>query len=297
MFKLKNLLFFVSVFSVGFLSSCGDDDNAPEDKTLNINISGLEDLGADYMYEGWLIVDGSPISTGLFSVDANGALSKTAFDVAGDDLDAATKFVVSIEPTQDSDPAPSAVKILGGDFSGNTSTLSIGDGAALGNDLTTAAGAYILATPTNGDGDAADERSGVWFLDPTAGPGPGLTLPTLPDGWAYEGWAVVGGTPVSTGTFTSVSGVDNAAIHSGMDSGPAYPGEDFLLNAPTGVTFPVDLREAAIVISIEPQPDNSAAPFLLKPLVGGVPADAEDHTLYSMDNNAGGTNPTGTVTR
>ena len=159
-------------------------------------------------------------------------------------------------------------------------------------------GTYILATPTDGGMDT-DEASGVWFLDNTNAPPAvaGLDLPTLPAGWAYEGWAVINNTPISTGTFTSVSGADDSGIFSGDASGPAYPGEDFLNNAPAGVTFPVNLQGAPIVISVEPVPDNSAAPFLLKPLVGMTPADAATHTALSMGNNATATNPTGTATK
>ena len=69
------------------------------------------------------------------------------------------------------------------------------------------------------------------------------------------------------------------------------------MNAPSGLTFPTDLSGGVVVISVEPSPDNSAAPFLLKPLVGMVPSNAVDHTLYGMDNNATATNPSGTITR
>ena len=121
-------------------------------------------------------------------------------------------------------------------------------------------------------------------------------MPTLEAGWKYEGWAVVNGMPISTGTFTSVSGMDNSATFSGM-GGPAYPGEDFLFNAPTGWMFPLDLRGGNAVISIEPYPDNSTDPFVLKPLVGMIDASATDHTPYTMGNNATATNPTGTVSK
>ena len=141
------------------------------------------------------------------------------------------------------------------------------------------------------------KNSGVWWLDPSTGPGPALNLPTLPTGWNYEGWAVIGGTPVSTGTFTSASGVDDSDTFSGTTGGPAFPGEDFLNNAPSGITFPTDLAGATIVISVEPNPDNSTTPFLLKPLVGTAPVDAADHILYNMSNNAVATNPTGSVSR
>ena len=168
--------------------------------------------------------------------------------------------------------------------------------AALGDDFTSATGTYILATPTDGNDDM-NELSGVWFLDPS-GPSAGLALPTLPNGWKYEGWAVMGNTAVSTGTFTSVSGNDESALFSGTTaSAPMYPGEDFLMNAPSGLTFPTDLSGGTMVISVEPDPDNSLAPFLLKPLVGMVPNPAMDHVAYTMSNNATATNPTGTANR
>lgn len=291
----KNLLF-LALFALAF-TACKDDDDTQNTVTeaLNLNFTGLSDLGSNYAYEGWIMVDGSPVSTGVFTVDANGALSKSSFDIDATQLEKATAFILTIEPSPDSDPAPSDVHILAGDFSGTSATLTVDHSAAIGNDFTASTGTYILATPT--DGMNNNEKSGVWFLDPTAGPGPGLDLPTLPAGWKYEGWAVIDGTPVSTGTFTDVSGADDFALFSGTMNGPAFPGEDFVQNAPTGLTFPTDLAGATIVISVEPSPDNSDAPFLLKPLVGPVDAAATDHTPYTMNNNAAATNPTGTATK
>lgn len=289
----KNL-FFVALFAIAF-TACKDDEDTPSTEQLQLNLSGLEDLGSDYTYEGWIIVDGTPVTTGTFDVDANGALSKTSFDVDAADLESATTFVLTIEPSPDNDPAPSDVHILAGDFSGASADLGVGHGAALGNDFTAATGTYILATPT--DGMNNNERSGLWFLDPTAGPGPGLDLPTLPAGWKYEGWAVIDGTPVSTGTFTDPANADDSAPFSGSLDGPPFPGEDFIINAPTGLNFPTELRGGTAVISIEPSPDNSTAPFLLKPLVSPIGGDAADHTPFQMSNNATATNPTGTATK
>lgn len=291
---LKNLLLLALVATV--LSSCGDDEPIETTNELTLNLSGLENLGTDFAYEGWIIVDGNPVSTGVFNVDDNGNPDQSTFDIDAETLEKATTFVLTIEPSPDSDPAPSDVHILAGDFADTNAPLTVDHGAALGSDFTASAGSYILATPT--DGNDMDENSGVWFLDLTSGsPARGLDLPTLPAGWAYEGWAVIDGTPVSTGTFTEIDKADNGAAYSGQVAGPPYPGEDFLTNAPGGLTFPTDLAGKTVVISIEPSPDNSAAPFLLKPLVGQVPADALDHTTYSMDNNAQATNPTGTARR
>ena len=110
--------------------------------------------------------------------------------------------------------------------------------------------------------DGADYFNGIWFLDPAGGPGASLTLPILPAGWAYEGWVVVGGAPVSTGTFTSVTGADSdmGGPAAGANPAPPFPGQDFVSPA-------TDLRGGVAVISVEPVPDNSPAPFTLKPLV------------------------------
>lgn len=262
---------------------------------LNLNITGLEDLGATAIYEGWIIVNGAPLSTGTFTVDASGNLSKTIFDSNYAFVDSATTFVLTIEPVPDPSTAPSETHILAGDFTGNSAPLTVGHGAALGNNFATIVGKYILATPTNGAGN--NENSGLWFLQLIGGnPAVGLTLPTLPAGWIYEGWAVINGSPVTTGTFLRVDTVDNFAPYSGTMPGPPFPGEDFLVNAPSGQTFPTNLAGMVAVISIEPFPDNSASPFTLKPLVKAIPVNAIDHTTYDLDQNLGSF-PTGTATR
>ena len=271
----------LAVLALGiFATSCSSDDNnnsGPTTADLTLNLSGLEALGSDFVYEGWIIIDGSPVSTGTFS---NVDFPKT-FTVDAAQLASATKFVLSIEPAVDADPAPATTKILVGDFSGNSANVN----SNLVADFSSATGTYILATPT--DMDDTNEASGVWFLDNTSGTAvTGLDLPALADGWKYEGWAVINGTPVSTGTFTDAALADDNATTSPFKgdtgNGPGYPGEDYLQNAPTGMMFPTDLKGATIVVSVEPSPDNSATPFTLKPLAHVVPADAMNHTAITM---------------
>jgi len=290
--------FFVALLAVGFLFTACKKDEVTTDETdeLQLNLTGLEDLGTDFTYEGWIMVDGSPVSTGVFDVNDRGELSKSTFDIPKEDLEKATAFILTIEPLPDSDPAPSAVKILAGNFDAASADLAISHEAAIGDDFANSTGDYILATPTNGMDN--DETSGVWWLNNTgSSPSAGLDLPTLPDGWKYEGWAVIDGQAVSTGTFTDFTMADDAAIYSGTEAGPNYPGEDFIMNAPEGLSFPTDLTGMTVVISVEPSPDNSPSPFLLKPLVASVPANAPDHSVLNMDNNATATNPTGIATR
>lgn len=281
-------------------AGCDSDSPSTTGQTLRISLSAVDALTNGFHYEGWAIIGGNPVSTGKFNVDANGNLidlsdnpiSNGDFNV-GQDLSSASAIVITIEPSGDADAVPADTKYLGGDVSSLEAALSPAHGSSLGDDFSTAAGSYILATPTNGDG--TDENSGIWFLDLSSGaPLAALTLPGLPTGWKYEGWAVINGSPVTTGTFTAVDTVDDAAPFSGPNAGPPFPGEDFLVNAPTGQTFPTDIAGGTAVISIEPFPDSDAAPFTLKPLTGGIPANATDHVDYSMDNNAGAF-PTGSA--
>ncbi len=273
----------------------------PPSTTYTLDFTGLDPLLNGYHYEGWAIVDGSPVSTGKFNLDSNGNLvdlngmeiPNGEFNLGGD-LSSTTEFVLTIEPAGDVDDIPSMTHYLAGDVSGGSAMLSVGHSSALGDDFLSSTGNYILATPTNGSN--SDENSGIWFLDLSSGtPAQGLFLPTLPDGWIYEGWTVIEGIPVTTGTFTSTTDFDDADPYSSTMPGPPFPGEDFLINAPSGLTFPTDIAGDVAVISIEPFPDDDASPFTLKPLVGMIPVDAMDHVTYTMDNNAG-IYPTGTVT-
>jgi hypothetical protein len=244
---------------------------------LQLDFHGLEDLGPDFAYEGWLIVDGAPVSTGVFTVDGGGAQSQTYFPTAVSSLDAVSTFVLTIEPVPDSDPAPSHVHILGGDLIGGRASLTVDHMAAIGTDFSTAAGSYILAAPSAGG--SAPYYNGIWWLDP-AGPQATLELPELPAGWVYEGWVVGDGGPITTGRFTSVSGADSdgKGPDAGPEDAPPFPGQDFVDPA-------MDLRNGVAVISVEPEPDNSPNPFTLKPLMDRVIDDVGEGVLQPMSLN------------
>lgn len=274
----------VLVLSMLVFASCNKNNDSTS--TLTLSLNGLEDLGTNYVYEGWIMVNGSPVSSGRFTVNSNGQLSKTSFSISDDQLKSATAFILTIEPATNDNPAPSEVHLVAGDFNGSTGTVSVSHAAALANNFSTASGKYVLATPTDG-GSMNNEESGVWFLDNTSGmAAAGLNLPTLPAGWKYEGWVVFNGKPISTGTFTNPALADSNAstsVYKGNSgNGPSFPGEDFLQNAPAGLIFPTDLRGKTVAISIEPYPDNSPNPFLLKPLINTINTSATVHTVQTM---------------
>jgi hypothetical protein len=212
------------------LAASAASGEGPEDsRLLKLRFDGLEPLGEGYVYEGWLIVDGMPVSTGRFSIRQNGNPSRPFFTVDADDAAAATAFVLTIEPAEDDPPEPADTHVLAGNLMYGVADLTIGHPAAIGDDFTFASGEFILATPSTAD-IAEDYDQGIWWLDPGAGPGPSLDLPTLPAGWVFEGWVVGPDGPVTTGRFLDVTDADSdgAGPTSGPDGAPPFPGQDFI---------------------------------------------------------------------
>ncbi len=253
-------------------------------RTLTLSFDGLPSLGDGFVYEGWLIVDDAPVSSGRFVVDESGALDPATFSVAADDADGASMFVLTIEPAVGDDPAPAATHVVAGAIAAGSATLSIDHPAALGDDFTAAAGTFILATPTSASME--DDQNGLWFLA-MPGPRPSLELPTLPDGWVYEGWVVdVSGdapVPTSTGRFRALDAADSdgAGPTAGPQPAPPFPGQDFIDPARD-----LTMNHMA-VISIEPDPDDSPAPFRLKPLATAIGASVGGANPQTLNNVIG----------
>ena len=78
------------------LSACGGGNNN-SDPSINVQLSGLENLGASSVYEGWLIVNGAAKSAGRFTVDDRGVMSQTNFKIASADIAGASTYVLTIE--------------------------------------------------------------------------------------------------------------------------------------------------------------------------------------------------------
>ena len=89
------------------LSGCSDSDSDNTDttpmaeatKTLTMSFSGLEELGADFVYEGWLS-DGvnAPVTAGRFTIDNVGGLSTTTFEIPVSVAESAKTYILTIEP-------------------------------------------------------------------------------------------------------------------------------------------------------------------------------------------------------
>ncbi|MDP9342841.1 MAG: hypothetical protein M3Q23_12275 [Actinomycetota bacterium] len=248
-------------------------------------------------YELWTVFGSQKLSAGAFNVDEDGNLvdgfGHPARFFSTRNPAHADALVVTVEPSPDPDLGPSGIAILVGSPHRHRAPLSFPA------NVSNVAGSFILATPT--DQSMSDETSGLWFLDPTAGPGPSLSLPTLPSGWVWEGWGVTQGVPLSSGRFTQASGADRSAQFSGPLAGPPFPGEDFLTGLPAGVTSPVNLADGSsmAVVTIEPDLNGNdptgPGPFSIKPLAAAISPGAADHTSIMLHRDLS-TVPSGAAT-
>lgn len=94
---------------------------------------------------------------------------------------------------------------------------------------------------------------------------------------------------MSTGRFTAVDAADEdgAGPTGGPDDFPPLPGQDF-------IDPPMVLVGSAAVISVEPEPDDGAGPFALKPLIDMAIDDVEVGVSQDMANMSAA-NPSGTA--
>ena len=306
----------IGAIALGLLTtvSCGSDDDGGgtppvETADATLVLAGIEPLEGDFIYEGWIIVNGTPISTGTFDATEE----EYTFTTVASDLEAATRFVVSIEPVPDMDPDPAATKILSGAFDGTRANLTLDEVA----DFADIDGNFEVFTPS--DEDDTNEENGLWFVttnvDAMDGEEPfeaGLNLPDLAPGWKYEGWVVFEkdgvDVPVSTGTFTDINRFDEASIYSSDRLTPNFPGQDFLTSSFTSIdgmttlTFPEDGNVTmpsgqTVVVSIEPDPDTDPAPFFVKPLNGNIGTEISPAPNQLFRNNLLLNGIGGTVTR
>ncbi len=156
-----------------------------------------------------------------------------------------------------------------------------------------------LLSPTDA---TAPDTTGLWFVRPTGGKektAAGLQLPALGTGWAYGGFVTTsGGTVLPTGIFTDPKKADTRAAFSGGKKGLAFPGEDFIRNAPEGVKFSLNLADGRSQVTVSLEPDfakESAEPFL--PLLTvRIPYQQKPNELFTLSAVSADTFPKGTGT-
>lgn len=280
-----------------FLFLAGCDSTSSSDEPANrfrmtLDVDGLVPLQDGFRYQVWAMVDNTPVGSTVFNVNENGQFVNSLGQIVSRTLSMsanvahATTVMVTINGKTDSGTVPSNRVLMAGDVSNERVTLSVDHPLALGAELGGPfTGAFQLATPS--DTNPNNESEGLWFgtgqgaqLQPT------LDLPELPSEWIYEGWVSLSdGTLLSTGKFTRGDQFDESNPH-GFPEVPFVPGEDFLLDPPTGVTFPLDFSGANVFVSVEmASDDDQSAPFAIRLLSGSVPASPQPRTPYAMQSS------------
>lgn len=259
---------------------------------MQLDVNDLPPLQSGQNYRAWAVLPTRFLGSDLFNfteegqyINSTGQFISNTF-VFTDNIANATKIYISIEDKDASPGSPSSSVVMAGDVVNFEADLSVTHPDALGPEIQSASGVFSLLTPS--DTDDTNETEGIWFVESISAGNwtQGLTLPDLPEGWMYEGWVEVADTALSTGPFIDPSAADLETPHMTSQSSEFinFPGEDFLMSPPVGITFPPDFSNARVFITIEPNPDGAAEPFDIRVLSGTVNGTAETLTNYQLQS-------------
>lgn len=276
------------------LPGCGDDSSGPDPQgpeTVQVTATGFTPSAhGGGSFELWIsfatgLRHSEAASAGRFHINAAGNPVSESGGTMTFAVDPASETVpkesdgsvgwqlvedtfVTWEPATDTDPgSPNLPAIVAGSFLNGNATLTIVGADALLNDFTSASGEFHLATPTTIS--TSDETGGVWFAT-VGGSASTLVLPTLPDGWKYEGWISGIFLDASLGTFADPTRADDDG------SGPPVPGQNAVGYTFPGSDFPtgsagVDLRPSTVFVTLEPPGSaDGAGPSFLRILSASV---------------------------
>ena len=306
------LLFSLFIFSCDMKEVLSVDEQVSQ---VSFTLNGLNVLGATHQYEAWMLYDSLDIelsqSLGIIDITSDGQEYDATLNVPMGLIQKSKAIIVTIEQkpplalNKIAKVNPSSFVVLAAKFVANNGTFSVGDEFLLGHDFPNASANYEINTPT--DPSMATPRSGIWFVnydttitetkddmgniidrDTTITQMAGLDLPDLPSGWTYEGWVDFGGTLVSTGKFTSAMSADDENPYSGAGTAYPFPGEDFLQNAPAGITFPTDLAGKEVMIKLTPShPEGSNQPYEITAFKVTIPSNVAsgEGNIYKLENN------------
>jgi len=250
---------------------------------IALSFDGLQTLSSEEgRYALWVFLDNRDIlSLGPFNVNADGRPVNPDGRLierftSPENLFSSVSVLITIEPGGTPGDTPGGGVIMQGPFIDGVAQLSVPAPLLIGQ----ANGSYRVFTPT--DGPDTNEGSGVWAV--SVDDEPLLELPPLNNVYAYEHYVVINGVPLTMGRFLSDSLPDFANPFSGSEPAPAFPGEDFLENAPEGVTFPADLSGARLLLTLEPITSDTADPSQLIVLEAILPAGLVGGEIIQLTN-------------
>ncbi|NOQ71350.1 MAG: hypothetical protein GQ574_05085 [Crocinitomix sp.] len=288
----------LTILSLFLFASCKKEGTA----NLELRLNNLPYIGSAH-FEGWLIVDNTPVSIGQFTTsnvneDPGGDL--LSFDVDKKTLKEATSFMVTIEKADNLTVGPSQFKFLAGDFKDNAVELTTNHPNGVGVDLTFVKGAFWIGSPTDNSLET-NEKSGIWFYSNIGTAFPTLDLPELDNDWTYEAYLDNGcGTSLPIGKFEKVRGADDRNTFGDHAFLPGFPGEDFIRTSDeilgTHYNFPVDVSNSHVIISIAPKFGDAMAKTI-SILSIKLPENAQANEMIYLESKPADKFQYGTVVR
>lgn len=281
---MKSKLLIVFTLLLFTITGCDYFENGDtlDISTIEANISELPVLPDSMTYVGWFNSDDyGAVKVFAMDADQNGSI-KYVSNEKFENLLRAQEFFITTEKKSvisDSNLVPSERILLFGRFSDAACNLTISETSP---DFENLNEVFNLATPTNGP--ETDELSGVWFVDSiSTNLQAGLNLPDLYAGWIYEGWVQIDGQYISTGRFVNPKAADLYSAFGGALAGYNFPGEDFLIDSTQTFSFPINLSNANVIVSIEYNDGRThgTEPFL-KIFEATVPASAQSDVSYPL---------------
>lgn len=299
-------LFAVSALTLLLLAAgCSDNGGGPSGPgpydAITLDLYDTGKLSGGYFYQIWVAntgelewvpvqefnvnpVPGGSVPDGIITITGQ-SVSDNTFANLSVDFEAKDTLIITIEPPGAASGVPSLSVVAAAQIPDDFTQRTIGilefpvdSDSSLG-----VPNSFEFATPT--DADTANELSGIWLaLNPESGfPSQSLRLRNAKPGWIYEGWVWHEDTWLSMGKFESAAEDDDFSGYS-AGAGIGFPGEDFLMNAPTGVTFPWTFGVGdSILITLEPSPDpDPDEPFVIRLYGYGMADDRPAHVATQL---------------
>lgn len=307
---MKKLIYCLPLFLIMLLSSGCDlikNEKPASASSITINMSGLVQLPDTALhYVLWATNPNGkvPVKLAVLTPDNAGNITNLTIDAPSGKMQMAGEFWVTIQKYYTgTDSAsnvvadslniwPSKNVVMKGNISGNSASLNMFNSIGILSDVYMR---YNLLTPT--DSTNLGQLNGIWFADTLAdvnSPVSGTNISSV-SGWVYR--AVVekdaqnllisefsSGTPSASNPY----GAGKQALKNKYTG--KIIGGDFLANAPSGITFPLDLRGLnvsvyllPIVIKVDGKRDTTYYNFTYGKVFGGtIPGNAATFTTYSL---------------
>ena len=257
-----------------------------EIQAVLVDLSSLKPLDptVEGIYYLWALLERNESeSLGAFNIGASGQMVDTAgatlreFSSDKFPLRTTLGMLVTIESDTETPQAPTGMQILSGTFIEGVARLTVPISSAIAS----SGGSVRIFSPT--DGPNTNQTSGFWMVDGNGDPS--VSVPDTTAALVYETFIDVNGSSLNVGRFDRADQADDLCRFCADSTlAPERPGDDLLVNAPDGLTFPTSLAGARITVSLEGRGTDFLSRSQLIVLEGFVPIGVTPGAMVPLIN-------------